>query len=202
MKLGLSAVLLVGCFVAVGCAAPDSEEVAGAEGALHSATDCPAAIEVEVQKPTIMSDAKLLSVYKKDFEKQGLDDHAAEYAEDQLTQAAELIAQARADKAVSLRGVLQQGCAYKTFDAKTGQLSDYHVWLSSDGSSLRISQSSDRAERELFMSAGIKTLSQTALVLKPKDATVYAEDTSTGHDGSDGWSSWIGYAKVTAKASQ
>lgn len=194
----------VASVLAIGCSAPaaSGEDVAGSEGELHSATDCPKTIEVEVAKPTILSDAKLLSIYEKSWVEQGMADHAKEYAESDFDTAKKLIEQARGEKAVSLRGERQQACAYKTFDAKTGQQSDYSIWLSNDGKSLRVSQGSDTYYEQVFMQTDVKKVSLTELTLGPKDATVYAESTDNGHDGSDGWSYFAGYAKITAKVSE
>jgi hypothetical protein len=201
MKAGIFGAFVAVGMVAVGCSAPNAEEVAGSEGALHSATDCPAVIEVIIEKPTIMSNAKLLSSWERDFERDG-ESNPKQSAKDRLEETKNILATARSNDKVVLKGLVGDGCAYKTFDKATGQKSDWHIWLTYTGHELRLTQDVEQYHA-VYTSVPITELTQTDLeVDSSRDSYVYAEDTRDGYytDDPGGWRSWIGYAKVSARA--
>jgi hypothetical protein len=200
--LGLFAVVPV---LVVGCAAPDGTDVqgtsAGTEQALHSATDCPAALEVEIEKPEVASDDALARVYERDFA--GLSDaDKAKDVKEEVDEIKDYLVVARATKTVKLKGTVTTGCAYKTVDAATGQQTSWGFWLSKSGSSLQIraNQYTDIPNGVIYFSQDLKSLSQTAIEVDTSSkARVSAEDDSTGHDGSDGFSRWIGSSAISVK---
>jgi hypothetical protein len=196
----------------VGCAATTPTE--DADGTANDAaeelksSECPPNIEVSVGAPEIPSNDALERVYVKDFPKDG-DPSPEKSAKDQLDTVTPFLATARADDAVSVTGKVMQACAYKTVDANTGKPSEHRVWLARSGGpngdlSLRMEQSigGHLGTYVLFFSVPLKSVPPTSLVVdSSRNGTVYAEDTSNGHDGSDGFSIWIGKVNVTAHVS-
>jgi len=198
---GLFAVVPV---LVVGCAASDGTDVQGTSAgteALHSATDCPAALEVEITKPSIASDDSLARVYERAFAGDS-DADKAKYAKEELDEIKDYLVVARATKTVKLKGTVTDGCAYKTVDAATGHQTGFGFWLSKSGSSLQIraNEYTDIPNGVIYFSQDLKSLSKTAIEVDTSSkARVSAEDTSNGHDGSDGFSRWIGSSSISVK---
>jgi hypothetical protein len=179
-----------------GCAAEPAADGApsSSEAALSSA-QCPAKIEVKLEIPKIESDAQLLAKFQSPSQGETADEAA-----ETLREIAPHLELARADESVTLSGVLMQACAYKTTRSPAGDNAySMHFSKSSSGFSLRIEQLMDDPN-QLFINVPITNVSPTALVVEPSvTGFISAEDTSTGHDGSDGFSYFIGTVKVTAK---
>jgi hypothetical protein len=181
--------------VLVGCGGKtSSDDQPGAEQDLSS-SQCPAKIEVELEAPSTMSDDQLTHR----FETQTPPETAAEAA-DTLKMIAPHLKLARGDKAVKLSGELMQACSYKTTRTPAGDNAyGMHFSKSASGFSLRIEQLMAN-EDELFINVPVTNVSPTALALDPQNTGfISAENTSRGHDGSDGFAFFIGTVKVTAK---
>src|SRR3954464_6922380 len=83
------------------------------------ASECPLAVDVLVQKPSIAPDGALKSSWANDMKDYESDPKKA--AADQLTLLAPHVAMARAEGAVELHGTRNRGCFYATVDAKSGK---------------------------------------------------------------------------------
>ena len=196
IALGLGPLLLV---LIAGCAGKTVDEnPAGTEADLSSSA-CPAKIEVKLDVPQIQSDdqikQKLMSPSQGESEQE---------AADQMKEIAPHLKLARADKAVTLSGTLMQACNYKTTRTPAGDNAySMHFSKSAGGSfSLRIEQfmDGDNGQDQLFINVPIDSVSPTSVSAAPgTTGFISAENTNNGHDGSDGFSVFIGTVKVTAK---
>jgi hypothetical protein len=187
---------IVSVFVA-GCAggAASSEATPGAEQDLTSA-QCPAKIEVQLDTPRISTDDEIL--HKLESPSQG---ESPTEAAEQLKEIAPHLKLAREDEPVTLSGSLMQACSYKTTRSPSGENAyGMHFSKSSGGSfSLRIEQLMDNPN-QLFINVPLTNVSPTAIVADPSaTGFISAEDTSNDHDGSGGFSVFIGTVKVTVK---
>jgi len=185
--------------LASGCASGGAETTSdgAAEAELRSA-ECPATLDVDLGAARIPSDASLTTAYTRDFAGQP---DAAKQAAEQLTMVQPFLSEARATAAVSLHGTLAQACHYTTVDAATGKPNAFSMWLakSSGSYSLRISKAMSGFD-ELFYNLPLTSVTTSGVVSEPStDARLYAENTDRGHDGSDGFSVWIGYTPATLK---
>ena len=181
-----------------GCATSATEATSeGAEADLKSA-QCPATLAVDLGAPSIPSDASLTAAYTRDFAGQP---DAAKEAAGQLEEMQPFLAEAHSTTAISLTGKLAQACHYTTVDASTGKPTAFSIWLAqSNGAySLRITKAITGLD-ELFYSLPLKSVTTSGVeATAGVDARVYGENTDRGHDGSDGYSAWIGYASATVK---
>ena len=184
-----------------GAASAGAEDGASSEEELRS-RDCPPGIDVLLRKPSIKSDAQLVSAWARDME--SYESHPREAAEEQLTRLASHIEEARTQKAVHLRGTVRRACAYETVDANTGEPNGYRVWFAKTAGrngqlQLRIERQLDAADDALFFKAPLTSLSPTSVEVDPsKSAFVYAQHHETGYHGEpEGPNAWIGSAKVT-----
>jgi hypothetical protein len=201
MKLALAALGLtvVSSVVLMGCSAGADGTDPTTSDELRTSAQCPAEIEVHLSKPRIYGDRKLLEMYTEDWQSTS-QDHAAEYAQSDLDSVQPFLAVARADDEVTLRGTNAGACTYKTVDAATGQPNDYHVWIRPTSNALRIDQGLDQADSVIFYDVALKSVSSTKIEIDSrKPARVSAENTSRGHDGSDGWVHYIGNIDATVK---
>jgi hypothetical protein len=164
----------------VGCGTSPDEETPATEDELKS-RDCPPSIEVLLRKPSIKSDAQLVSSWKRDMESYERDPQAA--AEEQLTRLASHVAKARTQTAVKLRGTIGRACSYKTVDAETGEPNDYRIWFAKTGGrngelQVRIERQLEEADDVLFFKAPLSSLSTTSVsVASGKSATAVAFET-------------------------
>jgi hypothetical protein len=194
--LGLASLAAV--FI-VGCSGKTMEDTSGTAGADLSSSQCPAKIEVKLDAPQVQSDDQILQKLKSPS--QNMTD--AEAA-DTMKEIQPHLKLARADKAVTLSGTLMQACAYKTTRTPAGDnaYSMHFAKTAAGAFSLRIEQlmSEAQGEDQLFINVPINSVSPTSLdVGSSTTGFISAENTSTGHDGSDGFSFFIGTVKVTAK---
>jgi hypothetical protein len=185
---------IVSAFV-VGCAGgAGSDDAPASSYADLSSAQCPAKIEVKLDALKVSSDDEIKS--KLESQQGETPGDAAE----SLSEIAPHLKLAKADKPVTLSGTLMQACSYKTTRSPAGDNAySMHFSKTSSGFSLRIEQLMDDPN-QLFINVPITSVSPTALVMD-SSATgfVSAEDTSNGHDGSDGFSVFIGTVKVTGK---
>jgi hypothetical protein len=182
-----------------GCAGKTvSDDPAETAGADLSSSVCPPKIEVKLDAADIESDAQIKA--KLMSPSQGMSEQEAS---EQMTEIADHLKLARADKAVTLTGTLQQACFYKTTRSPAGDNQySMHFAKTSSGFSLRVEQLMDghNGQDELFINAAVNSVSATSLDATPgTTGFISAEDIDRGHDGSDGFSVFIGTTKVTAK---
>ena len=201
----LSVALLSFFCATVGCAAPTSEVASEEEGSSEDelkASECPAKIEVLLQKPTVMSDASLKRAWERDLDWE-TDPKAA--AAQQLVDLASHVSKARSQTAVKLIGTRGRACSYATVDAQTGQKNDYRFWLAKTGGrngelQLRIERDLKTPDDALFFKAKLKSLSPTAIEVDgAKPGSAYAQHHEEGYHGEpEGPNAYLGSVKVSA----
>ena len=213
MKISLFSLGLLSFFcvsASIGCAAP-SEDAPNEQGTGEGedelkASECPAKIEVLLEKPAVLSDAGLKRAWERDMSEYEDDPKAA--AAQQLVDLASHVSKARSQTAVKLIGTRGRGCAYATVDAQTGQKNDYRFWLARSGGrngqlQIRIERDLHTPDDVLFFKAKLKSLTPTAIEVDPTKGSAYAQHHEEGYHGEpEGPNAWIGNVKVSAVLAQ
>jgi len=178
-----------------------NENTAETEEELRSA-ECPPALDVLLMKPSIMTDAKLLSTWTDDLD-------SATDAQEQMTRLESHVTTARAQNAVKLHGTIGRACAYKTVDAQTGEPNGYRFWLAKSygGANAQLQLRIERDlgdDNALFFKVPLTEVTKTSIeVDTTKKGSAYAQIHEFGYHGEpDGPNAWIGGAKATVTLAQ